>query len=222
MTNTVSEIPSSPPKTSPGKQRVIIIVAALLTAVVLGVLAALFVVPRLTGSEEPAPQAAAGGSPAGVVPAGELTEFVHEPTGIALSYPSSWVQLKTNDPQVLLLASDGLENNFLVRAVELPNAVGEPELGAAKQLTDKIVGANKSAKLLVQPKQLTVGGLPGYWYFYSFQDDATGKLGAHSHFFLFKGKTMISFVYQTIPLEKFQASAPVFDQINGSLHQLDK
>ena len=221
MTNTVSEILSGPSKTPPGRQRTIIIVAALLGAAVLGVSAAIYG-PELLGFEEPPPPETGTSAPSPAVPQlGEFTEFAHEPTGIALSYPSSWLKLNTDDPQVLLLASDGPKNNFLVRAVELQSPVGEPELGAAKQLTDQIVGANKSAKLLVTPQQLTIAGLPGYWYFYSFQDAGTGQRGAHSHFFLFKGKTMLSFVYQTVPLEKFQESAPIFDKINGSLRVLE-
>jgi len=199
----------------------IIIIGALLGAAVLGVSAAIFG-PQLLGFEEPA-QEAGPSAPAPEAPQlGEFTEFTHEPTGIALSYPASWLRLNTDDPQILLLASDGPTNNFLLRAVELQNPVGQQELGAAKQLTDQIVGANKSAKLLVAPQQLTIAGLPGYWYFYSFQDEASGSVGAHSHFFLFKDKTMLSFVYQTVPLEKFQESAPIFDKINGSLRVLEK
>lgn len=199
----------------------IIIIAALLVAAVLGVSAAIFG-PGLLGFEEPPQETGTSGSSPEASPLGEFTEFIHEPTGIALSYPSTWLQLKTNDPQVLLLASDGPKNNFLVRAVELQNPVGGQDLGTAKQLTDQIVGANKSAKLLVAPQQMTIAGLPGYWYFYSFQDEASGSVGAHSHFFLFKEKTMLSFVYQTVPLEKFQESAPIFDKINGSLRVLDQ
>ena len=221
MTNTVSQVDSSSPAKTSQKRRLVIIIAALLVAVILAVPAAMFG-PRLLGFQEPARDGATGGAAPAGSQSTELTEFRHEQTGIALSYPSSWVSLKTNDPQILLLASDGPQNSFLLRAVELPNNVGQQDLAAAKQLTDQIVGANKTAQLLVEPKQVEMAGLPGYWYFYSFQDEATGQRGAHSHFFLFKGNTMIAMVFQTVPLEKFQESAPSFDKVTGSFRVLEQ
>lgn len=151
-----------------------------------------------------------------------MTEFRNEELGIALSYPASWIRHRTQDPQILLLAADGPEKSFLLRAVELPNPVGQQELGAAKQLTDQIVGANKTAQLLVEPTRIELGGLPGYWYFYSFQDEASGQKGMHSHYFVFKDKTMITLVFQTVPAELFQEAAPTFDQITASFKVLEK
>lgn len=233
MTNTVSQIPSSPPKAPQTRRRVVIVVAALLLAAVLGVGAALYG-PALLGFEKPAQDAGTSAAqPEAAQPSGEFTEFIHEPTGIALSYPSTWFRqdIKGDNPQGLLIVSDkpkedllsaGTTNILLLSAAELRSPVGEQELDAAKAELDQHVGAEESARLLVAPQKLTVGGMPGWWYFYSFKDEVTGQTGAHSHFFLFKGTTLFSLVYQTVPLEKFQESAPVFDGINGSLHTLEK
>jgi len=221
MTNTVSQVDSSSPAKAPRKKRLVIIVAAVVLAIGLAIPAAIFG-RQLLGFEEPAKDAAPGAAaPAGSQP-GELTEFRDEQTGIALSYPSSWLQLKTNDPQIRLLASDGPQNSFLMRAIELPNPVGKQDLGSARQMTDQIVGANKTAKLLAEPQPIELGGLPGLWYVYSFQDTASGQNGAHSHFFLFKDKTMIALVFQTVPIEKFKESAPAFDKVTGSIHVLNQ
>lgn len=222
MTDTMTKSDSNPSK-APGKKKLVAIVAAVLVAGGLAVPAALFG-PQLVGIGEPSNEAAnaGGGAAADGAASGEVTEFHNEKAGIALSYPASWVQLKTNDPQILLLASDGPENSFLVRSVELPRPVGQPELPAAKQLTDQIVGGNKTAQMLTEPKQVELGGLPGYWYLYSFKDEQSGQTGAHSHFFLFKGNTMLTFVFQTIPVEEFQNSAPVFDKITASFRVLNK
>lgn len=201
------------------RRQLLLIGAAVLVAGGLAIPAAIFG-PQLVGLEQPVKEAPPNPAPAAAPDPAELTEFRNEQIGFALSYPASWDQLETNDPQVLLLASDGPETSFLVRAVELPQVVGQQELPAAKQLTDRIVGANKTAQMLVEPQALEVGGLPGYWYFYSFKDETTGQQGAHSHFFLFKENTMLTLVYQTVPLERFKASAPVFDEINRSLHMI--
>ena len=101
----------------------------------------------------------------------------------------------------------------MVRVMDLPTQVGPRELPAAKPVTDKIVMSNGSVKLIAEPEQITLAGLPGYFYFYSFTDPATGATGAHSHFFLFKGTRMISIVFQAVPEEQFQSGAATFDQI---------
>ncbi|MBV9728274.1 MAG: hypothetical protein JO309_02445 [Pseudonocardiales bacterium] len=154
-------------------------------------------------------------------PAG-FSEFRSEQAGFELAYPSTWTKLSPKDPQVLLLLSQGTQDSFLVRASELQEPVGPQQLPAARQMTDKIVTSNKSVQLVTDPKQIELGGFPGFFYFYSFKDPATGQEGAHSHFFLFNGKTMISMVFQTLPKERFSESAKTFDQIVGSFHALKK
>lgn len=223
MTDTITKSDSDPSKAT-GKKKLLVAAVAVLVAGGLAVPAAIFG-PQLMGIEQPSEEAGANppaGAPAEAPQPTEFTEFRNEQAGIALSYPSNWVELNTNDPQILLLASDGPENSFLVRAVELPNPVGKEQLGAAKQLTDQIVGSNKTAQMIAGPKPVELGGLPGYWYLYSFKDEASGQNGAHSHFFLFKGNTMLTFVFQTLPVDEFQQSAPVFDQITASFRVLDK
>jgi hypothetical protein len=154
-------------------------------------------------------------------PAG-FSEFRSEQAGFQLAYPSTWTKLSPRDPQVLLLVSQGTQASFLVRVNELPEPIGPPQLPAAKQLTDKIVTSNKSVQMITDPKPLTLGGLPGFFYFYSFKDPTTGQEGAHSHFFLFNGKTMISMVFQALPKERFSESAKTFDQIAASFQALKK
>lgn len=219
MTNPVLQNDRKVAKT-PDSRRVLIIGVAALVAVGLAIPAAIFG-PQLVGLGQPTNEAPPNPAPAAAPGAAELTEFRNDRVGFALSYPASWVVRKANDPQILLSASDASEKNaFLVRAVELPQAVGQPELEAAKGLTDRIVGANPTAKLVFEPQALQLAGLPGYWYFYSFKDDVSGQEGAHSHYFLFKGNTMLSFVFQTIPLGEFKNSAAAFDQITSSLRML--
>ncbi len=219
MTNTISEN-DSPPSTATRKKRLVAIVAGVLVVILLAALAAIFG-PGLVGFQSSSNNAKPAAPSASAAPV-QLTEYRNDQVGIALSYPSSWAVLKSKDPQVLLVASEGALGTFQLRAVDLPTVVGPQQLPAAKQLTDQIIGANKSAKMLTEPKQIELGGLPGYWYLYTFKDDSSGQEGAHSHFFVFKGKTMLSFVFETIPSAQFRDAAPTFDQITSSFHVLKK
>ncbi len=152
----------------------------------------------------------------------ELTTFRSDQAGFELGYPASWEKLATNDPQVLLLVSEGTQDSFLVRSLELGQPVGPEQLPVAKQLTDQIVNSNQTVEMVTEPKQIQLGGLPGFFYFYSFKDEASGQEGAHSHYFLFRDKTMISLVFQTLPKERFPNSAPTFDKITSTFRTLQK
>jgi hypothetical protein len=59
-------------------------------------------------------------------------------------------------------------------------------------------------------------------YFYTFTDSATGAKGAHTHYFLFKDKLMISLVFQGLPEDEFVrlAKAKLFDRVANSFRVL--
>ncbi len=173
----------------------------------------------LSPPQPPPPQAAAEPSSPNSPPT-DFVEFRSEQAGIALSYPKSWTRLKSDDPQVALVAAKNPQEVFLVRTVRLDTAVGPGQLPAAKKLADRIVNSNKSVKLLAEPAQIELAGLPGYFYFYSFEDPQSKQTGAHSHFFLFDGKKMITIVFQAVPLEQFRQVAPTFDKITNSFRLL--
>ena len=167
-----------------------------------------------------------GGTPATVAPPGVppgFTEFRSSQAGFAVSYPADWMRLPTADPQVVLIAARGPEISFLARVVELDVAIGPQELPAAQQpLTDQIEMGNESVELLAEPQPIELAGLPGYFYFYSFQDPGSGQRGVHSHLFVFKGQKLIALVFQALPAEQFRPAADTFDQITGSFRILEK
>ena len=151
-----------------------------------------------------------------------FAEFRSDQAGFELAYPAGWTKLSPKDPQILLLASQGTQDSFLVRASELQDPIGTPQLPAARKITDEIVTSNKSVQMLSDPKQVQLGGLPGFFYLYSFRDPSSQQEGVHSHFFLFNGKTMISMVFQSLPREHFAESAKTFDEIAASFHVVKK
>ena len=136
--------------------------------------------------------------------------------GISISYPARWRRVVPRDPEVRLLAQ-GEGSSMLVRTADLGVEIGPENLGVAKRLTDKFVRAAGQAKLLRQPQRVTLGGLPGYLYLYTFSSAATGQRGAHAHYFLFRGQTLITLVFQTEPAERLARLAPLFDRLGETL-----
>ena len=162
---------------------------------------------------------------AGKAAADDFVEVRHEQAGFAISYPKAWSRLESADREVVLVAAEknvdvNQGGSILTRAIDLPAEVGADQLGEARQGTDAIVAKSPGVELKAQPTRLDLGGLPGYFYFYTFSDATTGERGAHSHYFLFKGKTMITIVFQALPDTDFVRLAPIFDQIATSFHVL--
>jgi hypothetical protein len=154
-----------------------------------------------------------------------LVEFRDKKAGWAISYPKNWNVLQSQDADVVLVVSEKppeLNNggSILGRDLTLGTPVDEAKLPAAKEVTDKIVTSGEGIQMLAQPTIIHQAGLPGYFYFYSFKDPATGQEGVHTHYFLFKGSTMISFVFQALPKDNFQALAHLFDEVIGSFRVL--
>lgn len=156
---------------------------------------------------------------------GGLVEFRNDKAGWAISYPQKWNRLQSQDVDVALVVSEkppelNAGGSILARDLVLGAPVDEAKLPAAKEVTDKIVLNGEGIQLLAQPTVVHQGGLPGYFYFYTFKDPATAREGVHTHYFLFKGSTMISFVFQALPKDDFQALAPLFDEVIGSFRVL--
>lgn len=155
----------------------------------------------------------------------QLTEFKDRKAGWAISYPKTWNRLESKDTDVALVvsqkpatANDG--GSILARDLTLGGPVNDSNLAAAKEVTDKIVTNGQGIQLLAQPTIIHQGGLPGYFYFYSFKDPASGQEGVHTHYFLFKGSTMISFVFQALPKDSFQGLAHLYDDVIASFKVL--
>lgn len=150
----------------------------------------------------------------------ELIEFRDDKNGWAISYPKSWNRLQPKEAEVVLVVSEtpaeqNTGGSILARGLTLAAPVTEANLAAAKEVTDGIVTGD-GIRHITEPKVVRQAGLPGYFYFYSFKDPASGQEGVHSHYFLFKGSTMISFVFQALPKDDFQRLANLFDEVIGT------
>ncbi|HET9769675.1 MAG TPA: hypothetical protein VFS16_02210 [Acidimicrobiia bacterium] len=172
----------------------------------------------------PATQARSLDAPA-PAPASDLVEFRDDAAGFALSYPKAWVRATAPNPQIALVAAEqdpakNLGGSILVRVTPLDAPVGKAELGETRKATDALVTSSEGVALRAEPTETELGGLPGLYYLYTFRDPVSGLVGAHSHYFLFKGSTMISIIFQALPDGHFARLAPLFDRVAGSLRVL--
>ncbi|HKY77497.1 MAG TPA: hypothetical protein VJS45_15220 [Acidimicrobiia bacterium] len=153
-----------------------------------------------------------------------LVEFRDEKAGWAISYPKAWNRLEPKDTDVALVVSEkpaeqNTGGSILARDLTLAGPVNDGNLAAAKEVTDGIV-TGEGIQHITEPTVVRQAGLPGYFYFYSFKDPASGQEGVHSHYFLFKESTMISFVFQALPKGEFQRLANLYDEVIASFKVL--
>ena len=135
--------------------------------------------------------------------------------GFSIEHPRAWRRLPAADTQVRLIVASG-GASLLVRTAPLGLRVRPQNLRSAKKVSDRLVRAVKNVKLLRPAKQVQAGGLPGYLYLYTFKDLASGKRGAHAHYFLFRGQAMFTLVFQALPSTAFAGLAPLFDRISNT------
>ena len=147
---------------------------------------------------------------------GQLIRFEDREKKLSIAYPATWQRVGSRDPQVSLVVGS-LDASLLMRTASLGTPVAAEAIGSAKRLTDRLVKSGTKVKQLRPPRRIDdLGGLPGWLYIYSFEDAATGRRGAHAHYFLFRGETMITLVFQTLPSERFTTYAPLFDRLASS------
>ena len=180
-----------------------VLAAAAVAAVVIAAAAA-FIGSNLISSSDP-------DKPANRKSSG-FVRFRDPETGFAISHPRRWRRLPSGDSLVRLIVAGG-GGSLLVRTSPLGQRERPATLTSAKKLTDRWVRSVKSVKLLRPAKQVELGGLPGYLYLYTFRDRGTRERGAHAHYFLFRGGTVFTLVFQALPSTTFTGLAPLFDRI---------
>ena len=197
-----------------------VVLLSILTAVVVGLVVYAFVLrpaspPSSTGTAGPTttidPEA-----PGTTMPATEFTAYTDPAGTFSIQYPRAWPQLGVGDEGGLALDAGGGDavDIRLLQRTEVPTT--PDNLENIKAFTDGIVGLNPTAVILKQQK-ITLDGMPGYYYLYTFTDSETGAEGAHAQYFLFRGRNMYTLVFQALPSEGFARLSAVFDQIAASL-----
>jgi len=177
-------------------------VAAAILALVIGVAVGRSIIP--SDPEE-----------AGVAP-GKPTLFKEPRSGISLRYPADWTRLRSRDSQVPLVAALSPATSLSLRVSTSPlTDITASTLPVVREFTDELISADHRAKLLSDPEQVELGGLPGYRYRYTYTTK-DGQTGAHVHYFVFKKAQLIQLVFQSLPASGLQAAEPAYNRIAAS------
>ena len=141
--------------------------------------------------------------------------FADTLTDVAVSYPTTWVRRTPRDQAVRILAAspDGSAAvSVSVRKSGVEEPITQESLPVVRPLTDDLLKADTRITALTDPVAVTVGGLPGYRYRYTYRI-ADKSEGAHVHYFLFKDDRLVQLVLQAVPAAQLPALQPTFDQI---------
>jgi hypothetical protein len=176
--------------------------AAAIFALAIGVVVGRSIIPSANSQRPPAPKP---------------VEFNDPATGIALTYPGTWRRLESSDSQVRLLAASGPSTSLLLRVTKSAIAnVKQETLPVVRQFTDPLLAADERAKQLSAPEAISLSGLLGYRYRYTYTSK-DGSTGAHVHYFLFKRGKMIQLVFQAVPASTLPKVEPTFERIAATL-----
>ena len=196
-----------------------VVLLSILTAVVVGLVVYAFVLrPEApTGTTQgPTPTTTIDPeAPGTTLPASAFTTYTSAEDGFTIAYPKDWPLLPVGDEGGLALDAGGADAVDVRLVQRMEGATTAENLADVKAVTDGIVGLNPTARILKQ-QAITVDGMPGYYYLYTFIEPETGAQGAHAHYFLFRGRNMYTLVFQALPQDGFAPLAGVFDQIAGS------
>jgi hypothetical protein len=157
------------------------------------------------------------GNNAGPAPAPDdtpvpVTTFRDSETGFTVEYPRTWKRVDVPVAEYRLAVDGGGNVAFTIRVVPIQTPATTTNLENFKAVTDGLVGSNSTVNVLKQ-QAVTLNGMLGYYYFYTFTDGAVQAV--HAHYFLFSGNKMNVLVFQALP-DDFQTLAPTFDKIAES------
>ena len=165
---------------------------------------AIAVVTRPSGDDGPQP--APENTP---VP---VTAFRDAETGFNVEYPRSWRRVEVPVAEYRLAVDAGDNVAFTIRVVPIQTPATPQNLQNFKAVTDGLVASNPTVKVLKE-QAISLNGMLGYYYFYTFTDRAVEFV--HAHYFLFSGNKMNILVFQTLP-DDFEPRAATFDRVAES------
>ncbi len=192
------------PAPAPRSQNTLIIVLSVLTVVAV-VLVTVAVALNNRSSENAGPAPAA---PTAV----PTTTFRDAQTGFTVDYPRSWRKVEVPVADYRLALDGGSNVAFTVRVVPIQTPATTANLENFKAVTDGLVASNSTVQVL-KSQAISLNGMLGYYYFYTFVDG--GVTAVHAHYFLFSGNKMNVLVFQSLP-DDFQGLAGTFDKIAES------
>ena len=185
-------------------QTKLVVLLSVLTAAVIGVAGLAFVLS--SDFTDPGPPPAPPDTPE------PLTNFRDAQTGFTVAYPRAWQEVDVPVADYRLAVDGGNNVAFTIRVVPIQTPATAANLENFKAVTDGLVGSNSTVRILKQ-QAVSLNGMLGYYYFYTFTDG--GVAAVHAHYFLFSGNKMNILVFQALP-DDFEGMAATFDKIAES------
>ncbi len=143
--------------------------------------------------------------------------FADTLTDVAVSYPATWRRRSPADQAVRLVAASPDESagvSISVRKSGL-EPITARTLPVVRSLTDDLLRADPRINGVPTPVAVTLDGLPGYRYQYTYRTRDGGD-GAHVHYFLFEDRRLIQLVLQAMPAARLAQEQPTFRGIAGT------
>ncbi len=141
-----------------------------------------------------------------------LTTYSDTPNGYQVSYPASWS--RATDAQGGLVLQAGGQNAVSVRRFTLQETVDTGNIDKIRVVTDAVLNTPEAHLTILASQPVSVAGLDGIYYLYTFPSGQDH--GVHAHYFFFRGKDMYSAVFQALPASEFTRLAGTFDTIAQS------
>jgi hypothetical protein len=205
-----------PDDEAPESRRSLFVGLSLLAVVLVGILIAVLVTGGGSspsgGSSAPTTQAPPTGP---TLPPAAFTSFHDDVTGFTMIYPTGWQRAQAPVSEMRLVVSDGQGEAVSVRVNNTEQVTTPENLGNIRAVTDGTIASNPTAQVL-KTDVLSVNGLIGYYYLYTFKDTASGFEGVHAHYFLFKDHRMFTIVFQVLPSDRLSKFTGVFEQMAQS------
>ncbi len=153
---------------------------------------------------------AAGRPPPVTLPPGAFTTFRDDETGFSIRYPSSWERFEAPMREIRLLVGEGPHSvRIRSRRTEVPTT--PQNLSNLKAFADGAIAGPTT--VVLQQGSVSVNGLIGFRYLYTFTDPDSGIEGAHLHYFLFQGHKMHDLIFQALPTDTFAQAEGIFNQM---------
>ncbi len=202
---------------APDSRHTMVIGLSVLAVVLVGILIAILATGG-GGGESPgtaSPSTTRPPAAGPTLPASAFTTFHDDLTGFTIQYPTVWPRAQAPVSEVRFAVTAPQGAAVSVRMITTEQATTPQNLANMKSVTEGIIALNPSAKIL-KTDVITLNGLIGYYYLYTFKDKDSGLDGVHAHYFLFQGHKMYSMVFQVLPADLFASAAGVFDQMAQS------
>jgi hypothetical protein len=161
----------------------------------------------------------------------DFATFTDREAGFSVKLPRNWqfFEQQQRDPQIRFVAGPpgAPQNNLRVRVSPLAQPVvidrNTPDtvLAEFQAQFDKYIDDGENVREVLQRRRVNINGVEGWWYLYSFNDNAGNEEGLHSHFFLLGGNKMFVIVFQALPTAAYEDYAKLFDEIITSFTILE-